>query len=77
MVDGVTVIPIKLLPSNCKAIPSPDANATVPCLAKMTPSLRTSGASSAAYPAIAVVMFPSLMTAADDPLRENSVRPAR
>jgi len=35
-------------PSNCSAMASPEASATVPPRARMMPSLRTSGASSAA-----------------------------
>ena len=48
ILEGSTTMPARLLlPSNCRVTRSPEASATVPIRATITPSLRTSGASRA------------------------------
>ena len=50
--------------------------AMVPCVAKTTPLLRTSGASKAIYPPNSADRCPSLITLPVAPLRLNVVLPA-
>ena len=70
------MMPASEPPSNCNVTDSPDAIATVPSCATITPSLRTSGASSAMYPPNAARRSPSLTTLPVLSFRENFIRPA-